>query len=61
MINYDSKITRYVHQSTNMYADYKKCIIPLLIFNLTEKSCWATIPESLYNKVYYNESHKEVF
>ena len=44
-----------------MYADYKKCIIPLLVFNLTEKSCWATIPESLYNKTYYNLHHKELF
>ena len=61
MINHDSKITKSIHGCTNMYIDDKKCLIPLLIFNLTEKSCWATIPESLYNKTYYNLHHKELF
>lgn len=61
MINYDLKITKSTRQCANMYDDDKKCLMPLLIFNLTEKSCWATIPESLYNKTYYNLHHKELF
>ena len=39
---------------TKLYNDEKKVYIPILIWNMLEKTCWDCIPASLYEKYYWN-------
>lgn len=40
--------------STKLYNDEKKVYIPILIWNMSEKTCWDCIPTLLLDNYYWN-------
>ena len=46
--------------STKLYNDEKKVYIPILIWNMFEKTCWDCIPSLLLDNYYWN-AHRSWF
>lgn len=40
--------------NTKLYNDEKKVYIPILIWNISEKTCWDCVPTLLLDNYYWN-------
>lgn len=46
--------TKTASSNAKLYNDEKKVYIPILIWNMSERTCWDCIPAPLFEKYYWN-------